>query len=146
MGMGMGMGMHWGWILVWILCRGTASARSTYYMKTDFVLEEEACTIGLLTSLQVIKQGRRIVQIAWQGVFYISTRYIGSNQALGNTETSQQSTWRSEDSILLFSFFSSSPACILGPLSGAICRKEIEQLLVSAMCLEVYSTGWLSTS
>lgn len=80
-----------------------------YGISTQYILHEvvrrsrRGRICNLPTSLQVMKRGRRIVHIAWQGIF-ISLRYIDGNQALGNTATSQQ-TLRGVMKILSLLFF-----------------------------------------
>lgn len=103
-------------------------------MKKYVVLEGEAYTIYLRRCR--LSSGADALYRLLGRAFYISLRYIDGKQALGNTETSKQ-TLRGVTktlSLLFFVFFFFS-SCILGPLSGAICRKEIEQLVVPVVCL-----------
>lgn len=63
------------------------------------------------------------------GHFYLIEIYRRQSGTGQYRDQSTNSTWRNEDSIFAFlSFFFLFLFYILGPLPGAICRKEIEQL------------------
>lgn len=63
-----------------------------YGISTQYILHEvvrrsrRGRIYSLPTSLQVMKRGRRIVHIAWQGIFYISLRYIDEQTLRGVTK------------------------------------------------------------